>query len=309
MATNDFLSFAGGSGANVLTQAAYVALSSTRSNGFTSGTANSQQLNKVWRQSSVIAASVAQAISDLTGQDAVDDGTTATLTAMFKSAIRGAKSIQRFTASGSFTVPVGVTQIWVSGCAAGGGGGSSLATNSSSFCTGGSGGGAGQSVRRTPLTVSPGQVIAVTIGLGGSGGTPATNNAADGGNTQLGSAGALLNLLGGSKGLVGSGGTAVPANYGGPQGGNGYPNGGYASDTTCYSGGVASGGFGGLGGVSQFGAPGAPGRGASGSSPSAFAGFGFGAGGSGAGGAYNSSVTASGGSGAKGLDGYLEIEW
>lgn len=311
MATNDFLPFAGGSGANVLTQAAYVALSTTRANGFISGTANSQQLNKVWRQSSIIAAAVAQAISDLSGQDAIDDGTTSTITAMFKTAIRGAKSIQRFTASGSFTVPVGVTQIWVSGCAGGGGGGSSLATNSSSFLTGGSGGGAGQSVMRVPISVTPGQVIPVTIGAGGSGGTAATNNATDGGSTQLGTSGSLLNLLPGSKGAMGTGGTSAPFNYGGPQGGAGYPAGGSACDTNVFSSGAsnATGGIGGIGGNSPFGNSGPPGRGATGSSPPANPGFGFGAGGSGSGGAYNSTTTAPGGTGAAGLPGILIIEW
>ncbi|WP_222422517.1 tail fiber protein, partial [Yersinia rohdei] len=67
--------------------------------------------------------------------------------------------LSRFTSSGSFIVPEGVTQIWVSAVAGGGGGGSSLATNSSSFVTGGSGGGAGQSVIGFLLTVTPGQVI------------------------------------------------------------------------------------------------------------------------------------------------------
>jgi hypothetical protein len=88
MATNDFLPFGGGAGANVLTQAAYVAQSALRSNGFSSGTAQSAQLNKVWRQSSIIAAVIGQVISDLTGQDALDDGTISTLVANLKNAIR-----------------------------------------------------------------------------------------------------------------------------------------------------------------------------------------------------------------------------
>jgi hypothetical protein len=219
------------------------------------------------------------------------------------------KGIQRFTSSGSFTVPAGVTQIWVSGCAAGGGGGATLATNSSSFITGGSGGGAGQSVRRIPIAVTPGQVIPVTIGAPGTGGTPASDNATDGGATQLGAAGALLNLLGGGKGKVGSGATAFPANYGGPQGGAGYPGGSYASDTNVFSASTATGGNGGLGGISPFGAPGSPGRGAANQSVSPFAGSGYGAGGSGAGAAYTSTGSAPGVAGGNGQPGYLEIEW
>lgn len=87
MATNDFLPFAGGVGANVLTQSAYAALTS-RTSGFSSGVAKSVELNKVWRQSSLIAAAVAQVVADITGLDAVDDGTTTTLVANLKAAMR-----------------------------------------------------------------------------------------------------------------------------------------------------------------------------------------------------------------------------
>lgn len=98
MPTNDFLTFGAAAGANVMTQASYVALTA-RSTGFTSGTASSAQLNKAWRQSSIIAAVVAQAISDITGADAVDDGTTATLVANLKAAIRA----QSIGVAGTFT--------------------------------------------------------------------------------------------------------------------------------------------------------------------------------------------------------------
>lgn len=215
----------------------------------------------------------------------------------------------RFTSSGSFIVPEGVFTIWVSGCAAGGGGGSSLATNSSSFVTGGSGGGAGQPVIRFPITVTPGQVIPVTIGTGGTGATAATNNATAGGNTQLGVGGSLLNLIGGSPGNLSGGGASFPSNFGGPVGGVGYPAGSPAQDTSSYTATTASGGSGGQGASGPFGQAGPAGRGADGSSPPAVAGFGYGAGGSGAGGAYSSSVSAAGGTGAAGLNGLLIIEW
>ncbi|OWF77952.1 hypothetical protein B4900_14915 [Yersinia rohdei] len=217
--------------------------------------------------------------------------------------------ISRFTSSGSFIVPEGVTKIWVSGCAAGGGGGSSLATNSASFVTGGSGGGAGQPVIRFLLTVTPGQVIPVTIGLGGTGGTAATNNATAGGNTQLGVGGALLNLFGGSPGILSGGGASYPSNFGGPAGGAGYPAGSYAQDTSSFTATTAYGGGGGQGASGPFGQSGSVGRGSSNGSAPALSGFGYGAGGSGAGGAYISSITAPGGAGASGLNGYLAIEW
>lgn len=80
---NDFLTFAGGTGANVITQAVYAALAAQQT-GFQAGVAPSAQLNKVWRQSSIAAAVLAQFICDRSGQAAVDDGTTATLLANLK---------------------------------------------------------------------------------------------------------------------------------------------------------------------------------------------------------------------------------
>jgi hypothetical protein len=49
------------------------------SGGFVTGIAESNQLNKVWRQASIMAAVLAQLIVDVSGANAVDDGTTATL--------------------------------------------------------------------------------------------------------------------------------------------------------------------------------------------------------------------------------------
>lgn len=83
----DFLPFANGGGANVLTQSAYAALTSILANGFSAGTAQSAQLNKVWRQSSIMAAVVAQFIVNQTGQPAIDDGTTATLLSNLATAV------------------------------------------------------------------------------------------------------------------------------------------------------------------------------------------------------------------------------
>lgn len=216
--------------------------------------------------------------------------------------------LSRFTSNGSFTVPANVTQIWVSGCGAGGGGGASLATNSVSFITGGGGGGAGESIMRNPFNVTPGQVIPITIGTGGNGGSAATNNATAGGNTQV-TAGGLINLRGGSPGLLGTGGTTFPAQFGGPAGGAGYPNGGYAQDTIVFSATTASGGQGGQGASGPFGQAGPIARGGRSSMQPGWAGFGYGAGGSGASGAYSSAASVPGAPGAPGLDGYIEIEW
>ncbi|WP_232450919.1 hypothetical protein [Burkholderia ubonensis] len=86
MGTNDFLPFGGGGAANVIDQATYAALAA-RLTGFQSGTAQSAQLNKVWRQSSIMAAVLAQFIVNQTGQNATDDGTTATLLSNLATAV------------------------------------------------------------------------------------------------------------------------------------------------------------------------------------------------------------------------------
>lgn len=87
MAVNNFLPFAGGAGSNVLTQAEYAALAA-RTAGFSAGVAKSAELNKVWRQASIMAAVIGQLINDSTGQDAIDDGTTTTLLANLKASIK-----------------------------------------------------------------------------------------------------------------------------------------------------------------------------------------------------------------------------
>lgn len=79
-ATNDFLAFGTGASPNVIDQPTYAALAA-RLTGFQSGVAQSAQLNKVWRQASIMAAVLAQFIVARTGQSATDDGTTATLLA------------------------------------------------------------------------------------------------------------------------------------------------------------------------------------------------------------------------------------
>lgn len=73
MATNNFKPFAIGAGANVLSQAEYEALAALVT-GFTSGKASSAQVNKALRQSTFIAASIAQFILNKSAIDVLDDG-------------------------------------------------------------------------------------------------------------------------------------------------------------------------------------------------------------------------------------------
>jgi len=87
--TNDFQPVAAAGGANVVTQAEYLALTTLLADGLTSGIVNSAQLNKMIRQATIMAAMVGQLIADSTGQNATDDGTVATLEANLARAIRG----------------------------------------------------------------------------------------------------------------------------------------------------------------------------------------------------------------------------
>lgn len=87
---NDFLPFAIGGGANVISQADYAVLAAL-STGFVSGTAVSEQLNKVWRQSATMSCVVAAfIISQLPTADVLDNGDPAAIVALLAAAIQQA---------------------------------------------------------------------------------------------------------------------------------------------------------------------------------------------------------------------------
>lgn len=217
---------------------------------------------------------------------------------------------QTFTSSGNFTVPSGVTTIYVSGCGGGGGGGSG-ATNSGGQSSlvgggGGGGGGAGSFIIKQPRSVTPGDVLTINIGGAGSGGSGsnagAGNNGTSGGETFIAG---ILSLPGGSGG--GRGNTVIQntAGYGGAGGGggSGYPKGQFGSDGnyTGNGGNGASGPFGGNGGGAR-----------AGTGPTDIGGSaaGFGCGGGGSGGGYGQpSTNVPSGAGGNGAPGVLIIEW
>ncbi len=122
MATNDFLPFGTGVGANALSQSDYNALAA-RLSGFSGGIARSPQVNKVWRQSAVMAHVLADVIADF-GLDALDNGDLATLKANLLAAIRGVqvRGMTSYAANATFVVPAGVTRIHVRLWGGGGGG-------------------------------------------------------------------------------------------------------------------------------------------------------------------------------------------
>lgn len=101
--------------------------------------------------------------------------------------------IARFTANGTFTVPAGVSTIYVT-AVAGGGGGASGSTAYTALYGGGGGGGC----IKHPLSVSPGQQLSITIGQGGAQGAVGASGSA-GGSTSIGN---LLTLTGGGGGSL-----------------------------------------------------------------------------------------------------------
>ena len=217
-------------------------------------------------------------------------------------ALNNSDNKQIFTTSGTFTVPAGVTRIYVSGCAAGGGG-------SSYF---GAAGGGGESVTRFPIDVTAGESIAITIGTGGLGntnimstysGTPSGSfSGAPGGNTTIGS---YLTLKGGYPGYCIGGSEEYP----GAAGGLGGTQGGTMSvhiimpSYTYYNGG--------RGGDSQYGIGGAPGfwsvYGSDAVKTGGGDGQGWGSGGGG--GAIKAGGDWSCTKGGNGANGYVEISW
>lgn len=207
-----------------------------------------------------------------------------------------------FTSNGNWTVPEGVTLIWISGVAGGGGGGAGSGFVADRQYPGG-GGGAGQGTFRQVFTVTPGHVLAITVPFGGVGGLgqaagQAGGNGQPGGNAVVynnSTATPILTLFGGSGG---DGGSVLGAGAGG----NGYPKGGTG---TALFGPANVLGTSGAGASSMFGGGGGAGGAAS------FQIIGADAGGYGAGGAGGNGLTAnaSGPNGGSGTQGFITIEW
>ncbi|WP_200906154.1 hypothetical protein, partial [Komagataeibacter europaeus] len=91
MATNGFLTFAGASGSNVVTDLVYAA-SNARQAGVTKGTAASNLANKAWLQSSVAASALMQFAVDQSGNDCLDSTPLATLEQNLRIAIAASQA-------------------------------------------------------------------------------------------------------------------------------------------------------------------------------------------------------------------------
>ena len=87
MATTDFVQFATSNGSTVMTQANYLA-SPYLTTGVTIGLADPTLANKSWRQSATIGNVFTTYINLVTGQNCVDDGTTATILSNYGNSLR-----------------------------------------------------------------------------------------------------------------------------------------------------------------------------------------------------------------------------
>lgn len=116
--------------------------------------------------------------------------------------------INIFTSNGTFTVPENVGIIYVTACGGGGGGGGAIWGTVYRAAGGGAGGGGGAFIYKKQYSVTPGQQIPITIGVGGAGGAPGqygnyTSSAVPntkggiGGSTIIGN---LITLPGGQPG-------------------------------------------------------------------------------------------------------------
>lgn len=205
--------------------------------------------------------------------------------AVFSGFIYYSQTTAAFSASGNFTVPCNVTSITVEvwGGGGGGAGGGCSGIGCTSAASGGGGGGGGGYSTRT-YAVTPGQVIAYTVGnggAGGGGGNPASNGAAGTASTFSGpgftitgngGAGGIQNGAGGAGGTGVNGTTnttgttgatrvAGAGGAGGAGGDGGGPGGGAGGAANAGVGAVPGGGGGGKTGVILGAAGGVGGRG------------------------------------------------
>lgn len=193
MAEQDFLVYDPNS-VNIETQTNYIA-DANRLNGISSGIMSSMLYNKSMRQASVIASMIAQFIVAQTGDNVIDDGTTATILANFITALRNTPQtgggIYLTTASTSpWTVPANVASVWAEVWSGGGG---SIGGN------GGSGGSGAYSAGW--VTVPPGGTMAFTVGLGGLGSASQSDPVIAGGSSTFGP----ITCTGGNNGGGGGG--------------------------------------------------------------------------------------------------------
>lgn len=203
MPTNDFKAFATGNGANVISQADYLALAALVS-GFSSGKASSTQVNKALRQATVMANVLAQFIADSANVDVLDDGNTAAILSNLKNSMPGRLlGVQVVTSSALITKSAGAKKWRIRALGAGAGSSAAPATDAGQVSIS-NGGGAGAYAEGI-YDVSALSSATVTIGSGGVGGTAISPYGGDGGTTSVGT---FISAPGGKAGLPA--GPAIP---------------------------------------------------------------------------------------------------
>ena len=216
----------------------------------------------------------------------------------------GAHGKQKFfPPGGTFTVPAGVSTVWVSMSGGGGAGAPNLGSSSGA----GGGGGAGACMARDINNLTPGSTISITVGAGGVSyqNSSGTWIGSAGGSSSFGT---YVSTRGGEGGKAwiqnGAGYASEGGAGGGFSGGGGVGNCSYGSrgdaSITAISGTLQGVTFGGSGGGSMFG----PGGGETRDLSSADPGHGYGGGGAGAG-RFGGSIMGGG----AGADGFVLVEW
>lgn len=278
----------------------------------------------------------AKMVVDTSGIDGTYAKAGTWLLSMFTSTQRPTIRSQEFTSDSTWTVPAGVTVIYVQGCSGGGGGGGGGGANAG----GGAGGGSADWVGPVMLDVTASQALTIDIGGGGNGGGGANNPSA-----SAGSPGTVSRVLDGTTVLFSTmyapgggatasgtastaGGTASGYFYFGGAGGAGGAGTAAGGDGAAgsagtarswlrpYSGGAGGGNIGGGGGGGGGGAAGVNGAGGAGGTQGTTgaagqAGQGNGAGGGGGGSSRDggSGGTGVGGQGGAGGSGLIKITW
>ena len=168
----------------------------------------------------------------------------------------GFSSVVSYTSSGTFIVPAAVTRAKVRIIGGGGGGGGNTTQ-------GGGGGGGGGGYAEGVIPVNPGQVIAISVGAGGNGGSNGSGSAAgnagqNGGTSSFGTAMAATGGIGGGGSLVSGQGNSGPGGVG--QGGavimaGGAGNAGFSAGPNGFGGHGAPAACGGGGGAASSGLP------------------------------------------------------
>lgn len=274
MATSNILPFSpNDTGTNLLSDAAYLA-ASDRSNGNQPGVASSKLNNKALRQSSAIAAGVAQYIANRQATNVTDALTSTQIETALAAATKGrlirtlsylrVGGVQMVvidgaaataTGAGTYTPGLGMS-FCIAKVQAGGGAGGGPSLPTAGNVTLGSPGGSGAYGVSVFTAATIGASQPVTVGLGGVKVVAGTGGT--GGTSSLGS---LLTSAGGIGGGILASQTppAVAGNSSsvGPTGANWYRSNGTGSAPTFSATAAANGGFGGNGGASVFGGGGA----------------------------------------------------